>query len=350
MTPELEVPLSLGKSYQQKVLTHGATRLAATTAETDPAAVSGLLRRFLKIEDHRLRMNHYFGAPGCETAAARSFVVDIAVKHAFHIAAQVAASNKIVEGGQDACALLAIGGYGRAEMAPYSDIDLLFLFSGQRLSQIKPVLTNLLQLLWDAGLSVGHSFRTVGDCVTTALDDVHLRTAVVNTRLLAGNKGLHNSLQEALEKDRRRRVKSFLAAILQERDARYLKFGEVVCLQEPNIKETAGGLRDFHTGVWLAHAQHGYKNLAEMRAHDLISENEARKVLRAYDFLWRIRYSAHYGTGRKTEQLSLDMQPDIAAQFGYHPGAFLLGSEKLMRDYYRHARELNLFSEGMVAR
>src|SRR5258706_1318392 len=350
MTPQIGVTLAIGKSYRQKVLAHAATRLTDTASETDPAAVSGLLRRFLKIEDHRLRMNHCFGAPGCETAAARSFVVDIVVKHAFHIAAQAAASNKIVEGGQDACALLAIGGYGRAEMAPYSDIDLLFLCSGQRLRQIKPVLTNLLQLLWDAGLSVGHSFRTVGDCVTTALDDVHLRTAVVNTRLLAGNKGLHNSLQQALEKDRRRRIKPFLAGIQGERHARYAKFGDAVCLQEPNIKETAGGLCEFHTAIWLAHARYGYKTLNEMRAHNLVSENEARRVVRAYDFLWRIRHSAHFQCGRKTERLSLDMQPKLAGQFGHDSGTHLLGSEKLMREYYRHARELHLFSEAISAR
>src|SRR5882724_11013553 len=251
----------LGQSYREKVRTHAETRLAGMTSETDPAGVSRTLRSFLKIEDQRLKMAHYRGAPGRETAAARSFVLDIAVAHAFNHAAQVIRSNTIVNGAQPGCALLAVGGYGRGELAPYSDLDLLFLYSGQQLGRMRPVLTNLLRLLWDAGLAVGHSFRTVGDCVTTALDDSHLRTAVVNTRLLAGNKGLHNSLQEALEKDRRRRVKSFLAAILQERDARYLKFGEVVCLQEPNIKETAGGLRDFHTGVWLAHAQHGYKNL-----------------------------------------------------------------------------------------
>ncbi len=350
MTTGIGTALYPGESYRQKVLTHAATRLAPAISETDPASLSRLLRRFLTIEDYRLRMNHNFGASGCETAAARSFVLDLAVKYAFQHATLAFQSDPIANGAHNACALLAIGGYGRAELAPHSDIDLLFLYSGQRLGQMKPVLTNLLQVLWDAGLTVGHSFRTVGDCVTTALDDVHLRTAAVNTRLLAGNKGLHNSLQEALEKDRRRRVKSFLAAIVQERDARYLKFGEAVCLQEPNIKETAGGLRDFHTGVWLAHAQHGYKNLAEMRAHDLISENEARKVLRAYDFLWRIRHSAHYGTGRKTEQLALDMQPDLAAQFGYHPGTHLLGSEKLMRDYYRHARELRLFSDVQIAR
>ena len=340
----------LGQSYREKVRTHAATRLALTSPETDPALVSLTLRRFLKVEDERLKMAHHFGAPGCETAAARSFVLDIAVVHAFRHAAQMSWSNGMVDGAQNGCALLAVGGYGRAELAPYSDIDLLFLYSGQRLSQMKPVLTNLLRLLWDAGLAIGHGFRTVGDSVTTALDDPHLRTALVNTRLLAGNKGLHNSLNEALEKDRHRRVESFLTAIRRERDARYARFGAAVCLQEPNIKETAGGLRDFQTALWLAHARHGYKTLGEMRGHDLVSETDARKVLRAYDFLWRVRHSAHFLMRRKTERLSLDMQPLLAKQFGYKPGTHLLGSEKLMRDYYRHARELHLFSEALAAR
>ena len=277
-------------------------------------------------------------------------MLDIVVEHAFRHATRVSQSNGIVNGAESGCALLAVGGYGRAELAPYSDIDLLLLYSGQRLSQMKPMLANLLRLLWDAGLAVGHGFRTVGDCVTTALDDPHLRTALVNTRLLAGNKGLHNSLQEALEKDRRRRVDSFLTVIGRERDTRYARFGTAVCLQEPNIKETAGGLRDFQTALWLAHARHGYKTLDEMRAHDLVSETEARKVLRAYDFLWRVRHSAHFLTRRKTERLSLDMQPMLAEQFGYKPGTHLLGSEKLMRDYYRRARELHLFAEALTAR
>src|SRR3981081_1444297 len=246
----------LGQSYREKVRTHAETRLAGMTTETDPAVVSRTLRRFLKIEDQRLKTAHYLGRPGCETAAARSFVLDLAVGHAFRHTAPVIQSNGIVNGAQLSCALLAVGGYGRAELAPYSDLDLLFLYSGPRLSQMRPVLTNLLRLLWDAGLAVGHSFRTVGDCITTALDDPHLRTALVHTRLLAGNKGLHNSLQEALEKDRRKRVNSFVTAIRRERDARHAKFGTAVCLQEPNIKETAGGLRDFQTALWLADAPH----------------------------------------------------------------------------------------------
>lgn len=340
----------LGQAYREKVWSHAATRLTATSAESDVAAVSGTLRRFLKIEDQRLKMSHFVGAPGCETAAARSFVRDLAVAHAFRVATRVTQTNAEVDHKQTGCALVAVGGYGRGELAPYSDIDLLFLYSGQRLSQMKPVSASLLRLLWDAGLVVGHSFRTVGDTVTTALDDPQLRTALVNTRLVAGDKGLHNSLLEALQKDRRRRVGSFLSTIVRERDARYARFGSAVCLQEPNIKETAGGLRDFHTALWLTQAVHGYRTLDEMRAHSLVSESEARRVLRAYDFLWRMRHSVHFLMRRKTERLSLDLQPILAEQFGYQPGRHLLGSEKLMRDYYRHARALYLFSEAMLAR
>src|ERR1700738_4281181 len=181
----------LGQAYREKVRTHAETRLAGTISEPDPAVVSQTLRRFLKIEDQRLKTAHYLGASGCETAAARSFVLDLAVEHAFRHAALAIQSNEIVNGTQPGFALLAVGGYGRGELAPYSDLDLLLLYSGQQLDRMKPVLTNLLRLLWDAGLAVGHSFRTVGDCITTALDDPHLRTALVDTRLLAGNKGLH---------------------------------------------------------------------------------------------------------------------------------------------------------------
>jgi [protein-PII] uridylyltransferase len=342
--------LPFGQTFRERVLAHAATRLATAAPETELAGVPQTLRRFLKIEGQRLKVAHYLGTSGCETAAARSFVLDLVVLQAFRHAEHESETHDRDQRGRNGCALIAIGGYGRAELAPYSDLDLLFLHSGHSAKQMKPVLAELLRLLWDAGLTVGHSFRTVGDCVTTVRSDPHFQTALVKTRLLAGSKALYHSLFEALEKDRRKRSDSFIAAIRRERDARYAKFGAAVYLQEPNIKESAGGLRDYHTALWTAHARHGCNTLDELRGRSIISEDEARKVLRAYDFLWRVRHATHFLMRRKNERLSLDIQPTLAQQFGYRPGAYLLGSEKLMRDYYRQARELHVFSEVLMAR
>lgn len=306
-------------------------------------------RRFLKIEMQRLRMAHESGAPGRQTAMGRSYVVDLVVQHAFRRAMKLLDSATAVRV-QNSCAIIAVGGYGRGELAPFSDVDLLFLYSRANASLVKTLAANLLSLLWDAGLTVGHGFRTVGDCTTASLDDTHLRTALIHKRWLTGNRALHRSLCDALEKDRRRRSKAFLAAVIRECESRYRKFSDAVCLQEPNIKESAGGLRDYHTTLWLSHARDGYNTLEELRSHDLIREDEARRAISAYDFLWRVRHAAHFVTNRKTDRLSLDLQPVLARQFGYEAGRYSLASEMLMRDYYRHARELHRVGETVMAR
>ena len=335
---------SPARKHQDRVLAHAVARLNLPEGPSDDLTRS--LRTFLKIESRRLKIRHDLGAAGLRTAAARAFAIDIVVRLAF----ARAAAAVTLPAPQNSCALLAIGGYGRAELAPFSDIDLVFIYSHQRLSQMKLLSENLLQLLWDAGLTVGYSFRTVGDCATTAVDDPHLRTALVHTRFLAGNEALYKSLQEALEKDRRRHGETLLAGIKREREARYTKFGAVVCAQEPNVKESAGGLRDYQTALWLAHARYGYTTLSELRAHNFVTEHEARKIIRAHEFLWRVRHATHFMMNRKSDRLSLDIQPVLAQQFGYGADAYSLGSERLMRDYYRHARELSMFAEAMLVR
>ena len=334
------------RSHLDKVRAHADSRLAHPVGSTDPAEIVRSFRSFLKIESHRLRMAHSAGISGCETALVRSFVVDLIVQHALEHADPAADRNQTRNG----CAVIAIGGYGRAELAPYSDVDLLFLYSGRHGAHVKSVVERMLQLLWDAQLTVGHSFRTVGDCVTNCLADPHFQTALVQTRFLAGNKALYHSLLDALEKDRRRRSDSFLAAIHRERDARYAKFGSSVFLQEPNIKESAGGLRDYHTALWAAYAKHSCRSLDEMRGRGIISESEAARARRAYDFIWRIRHTTHFLKRRKGERLGLEIQSGVAQQFGYQSGGHLLDSEKFMREYYRQARELQMFSELLLAR
>jgi len=335
------------RSYRRKVTLQAESLLKAPAGRNSDVEFSRALRRFLKIEDRRLRMRHQIGDPGVQTAAARSFVLDLAVEHAFQFA--VKTSGSAPPGGQLACALVATGGYGRAELAPFSDIDLLCVYSSSKLADMKKVSETLLRLLWDAGVTVGHSLRTVGDCATASLEDPHFRTALVSTHLIAGNKALYNSLLEVLEKERRRHAESFIAAICRELEIRYRKFGGAVCLQEPNLKESAGGLRDYHTAIWLAYARYGYRTLNELRAHELVNEAQARRVSKAYDFLWRVRQSAHFLTHRKTERLALDLQTVLAKQLGYRAARHLVASERLMRDYYRHARELHLFCEMLLA-
>jgi [protein-PII] uridylyltransferase len=188
-----ELTQTIPRSYRQKVLAQAALCLPAPPT-ADFSQVPNALRRFLKIEDRRLRMSHEGGASGRQTAVARSLVLDLVVEYAFHCAIETV-RTKAGADHKDGCAIVATGGYGRGELAPFSDLDLLFLYSGSRLSQMKEVAANFLRLLWDAGLSVGHSFRTVGDCVTSSVADPHLRTALVKTHLVAGSKALHNSLE-----------------------------------------------------------------------------------------------------------------------------------------------------------
>ena len=338
------------RSHSEKVLLHAASRFSVNNPLADPAQISRQFRAFLKIEDQRLKMAHRRGAPGVETAAARSSVLDLVVKRAYGVATMLGEVGGTTQEAQNGCAVVALGGYGRGELAPYSDLDILFLHLNHRAMQTRRLVEPILRLLWDAGLTIGHSVRSVNDCMVAARDDPHLQTALVSTRLLAGNVQIYDSLLEALEKERRKRADTFIAAIKRERDARYVKFGAAVCLQEPNVKESAGGIRDLHTALWAAYARFGCKTLEELSARDLISAAEEKIAARAADFLWRVRYAAHVSTRRKTERLALDLQTILAREFGYKSSSHLLASERFMRDYYHHARELNLFSETLLAR
>src|SRR6266566_2998116 len=350
-TTQIETPsVPRWRTHGEKALLHAEERFSLNRPLGDATAISRELRTFLKIEDQRLKIAHRCGTPGSQMAAARSSVLDLVVERAYQAATLLGDIDNSSDKTQQVCAVVALGGYGRGELAPYSDLDILFLHPNHRALQTRRLVEQILRLLWDAGVTVGPSFRTVSECVMAAHTDPHLQTALVSTRLLAGSSTIHDSLLQALEKDRRKRGDAYIGAILRERAARYAKFGAAVCLQEPNVKESPGGIRDLHTALWIGYIRYGCRTLDELRDHDVISESERRTTARAANFLWRVRYAAHLATRRKTERLALDLQTTLAREFGYKQSAGLLASEKFMRDYYRHARELNLFSETVLAR
>jgi [protein-PII] uridylyltransferase len=309
------------------------------------------LRRYVRLETERLRMRHRLGLGGAEIAAARSSQVDLVVTRVCRVAAEeagLAARSELL-----GCAVVALGGYGRAELAPYSDVDLLFLHAGRQSPAVTAFVERALQLLWDAGLAVGHSFRSPAECVAEARADLHSRTALTEARLVGGSRELFDSLLLALDEGLLRDQKAtdrFVETLRLENEERYAGQGGAVCVQEPNLKEGVGGLRDLHTILWVGHARFGSGRLSTLHAEGWMSDAELRTARRTNDFLWRVRNEAHFSTGRRTDHLSLDLQGELAPRLGYRPDKGLLDSELFMRDYYRRASELHELSRAFVLR
>ncbi|HEY7545106.1 MAG TPA: nucleotidyltransferase domain-containing protein, partial [Blastocatellia bacterium] len=318
------------RSLAEKNLSHSSDGLS-------PAG----LKRFLKVETERLRIRHRLSSGGIETARRRSRLIDFIISRICQIASPAS----------DGCAVIALGGYGRGELAPFSDIDLLFL--SRRGEEAKRLSESLLYLLWDTGLVVGHSLRTISQCVAMARSDLHTRTALATTRLLAGDEKLFAKMTGELQRKvfrEGRENERFIEALNAEIESRYEKFGRAICLQEPNAKESAGGLRDLHTVEWVGHELFGARSIEDLRAESFISDTEYATARRAYDFIARVRNESHFTTARKTDTITLDLQPQLASNLGYKNRRGLMASEIFMRDYYLRASELHRFCRSFLAR
>ena len=312
--------------------------------ETQPAGVERLaaLKKFLKIETQRLHLRHRFGISGSQIVAARSLIVDLLIQRIAQTALQEIAATK-PEVAQAQFAVVALGGYGRSELAPHSDIDVMFLHNGKRDAASAGVLSEkMLYLLWDMGFSVGHSNRSLAECLAEAKDDSVTRNSLIDARLLWGSETLFESLVERLDEEiYSRQQRALLDEVLADRTARYEKFGNVACLQEPNVKETAGGLRELHTLLWATRAAYGKAHLLDLVVEEIVAESDAKAMTAAYDFLLRVRNEMHFVTARRADSLTLDLQQQVARSFGYADTAESQASESFMRDYYLHAQRLN---------
>ncbi len=311
------------------------------------------MRRFLRREEDRLRIRYRLGASGQQTARARARVHDALIRHVFAAASAVhaharARPTELPE--RIACAVVAVGGYARNELAPCSDLDLLFLHHERAHPATRELIERVLQQLWDAGLSIGQRSHTVRDCVTTARGDAHFQTALVGARLVAGDNELMRQLDDARTRQRRKSADSFIAAVRRARDERHAKHGGHVLLQEPNVKDGVGALRDLHDALWAADARWGCPTLEALRDAGHIALDEYARAARAYELLLRLRQEAHWLSRRKTDRLALDLQTTLAARFGYLTTPHLFASEQLMRDYYRRARELHSISAAVLER
>ena len=247
---------------------------------------------------------------------------------------------------EETFALIATGGYGRGVLAPYSDIDLLFLSDAPLGPQGRRAVEFLLYLLWDLGLKVGHATRTIDECIEDSRGDVTIQTALIDARFLAGNRAVHDRFQETFLAARKASgLAPFLAAKRAERTTRHARYGESPFLVEPHVKEGRGGLRDLQTLYWLARHAFGVQRMPELVGPEspgggLLTPQEARSIRRAWNFLWTVRFHLHYVTGRAEERLTFDLQPVVGARMGYTRHGVQDGVERFMKHLFLTARDV----------
>ena len=238
-------------------------------------------------------------------------------------------------------ALVAVGGYGRGELAPYSDIDLLFLLPYKQTPHTEQVIESLLYLLWDLGLKIGHSTRSVEDCLRQAKSDLTIRTSLVEVRYLWGEEALFSELKRRFDSEIvRGSAAQFVEAKLAERDERHRRAGDSRYMLEPNVKEGKGGLRDLHTLFWLAKYIYRIDDVAKLVDLGVLSAEESHRFARAQDFLWTVRCHLHYLSGRAEERLTFDLQTEIGRRMGYTDHAGSRGVERFMKHYFLIAKDV----------
>ena len=234
-------------------------------------------------------------------------------------------------------ALFAVGGYGRGEMAPQSDVDLLFLTPYKITAWAESVIESMLYILWDLRLKVGHASRTVKDCIRLGGEDFTIRTALLENRFLRGYEPLAEELNERLSKELFKGTeREFIEAKLAERDARHEKQGERYMV-EPNVKEGKGGLRDLQSMYWIAKYVYHVQSARDLLEHGLFREDELKQFEQAENFIWAVRAHLHLIAKRPVEQLTFDMQVEVADRMGYVDKGGRRAVEHFMQDYFRHA-------------
>src|SRR5881296_2655024 len=333
--------------HLEQVLAHAASRLAATGTRR-PTEVLPLYKKFLKVEEHRLRLRHQAGGGGREICARRAELVDVLLQYVFGAASAAARENGEPE---VPLALIALGGYGRGELNPFSDVDVMLLH--RQRAEISPhleeMVNQILYLLWDSGFKVGHSTRSIKEAIAQANRDMRTKTAMLESRFLAGDRELAGEFREQFRsKCIEGHEREYVEMRMQDQVARHKKFGDSVYLQEPNLKSGCGGLRDYQNLLWITYFKEGSLSTNQLVGKDWLSESDQRRIERAYDFLLRLRTDLHYTTGRATDILHMNLQEQVAMRLGYSPRKGQLRSEALMRDYYEHTRNIFRVTERIT--
>jgi [protein-PII] uridylyltransferase len=310
------------------------SRPAVLTAFKDALAEgrAEIRRRFEANRDARTR--------GRDCVKASAYLFDQLIRTLYDFAFERVYPNPNPTQGERK-AVVATGGYGRGELAPQSDIDLLFLLSYKLTPHAEQVIEYMLYMLWDLGMKVGHATRSVDECLRMARQDQTIRTALLEARYLWGDAALYRELRTRFrELAASEGPVAFVEKKLAERDERHLKMGDSRYVVEPNIKDGKGGLRDLHTLYWIAKYIYQLDDPADLVEHNVFTRREAAKFDRAHAFLTTVRCHLHYLAGRPEERLTFDVQPTLGRLMGYGDRPGVLGVERFMKHYYLVAKDV----------
>ncbi|MEZ5503202.1 MAG: [protein-PII] uridylyltransferase [Halioglobus sp.] len=243
-------------------------------------------------------------------------------------------------------AMVAVGGYGRGELHPHSDVDLLFIL-GEDANNCRDTLSVFLTLLWDIGLNIGHSVRDVAECVDSAAADITILTNLMEARVIRGQEKLMQQVRELTAPDRMWSSREFFQAKLEEQKARHTKFADTEYNLEPNVKSSPGGLRDLQIIGWIAERHFGVESLEKIQAEEFLNAEETVILSKGRDFLWQVRYALHMITNREEDRLLFDHQRELAALWGFKDGD-KLAVEQFMQVYYRWVQTLGQLNELLI--
>ena len=311
--------------------------LARLPAQLAAARDSAAWRELLRSAHEELRARFLADEPVEDLVHARAALIDTTLRHAWSLHSP-----------PSAWALVAVGGYGRGELHPCSDVDILLLAPGPADEAGRAAAERLVAFLWDIGLEVGHSVRTVAECAAESAADVGVMTTLLEARLLAGDATRYAQMHAALTPEQLWPVRRFFDAKVREQAERHLKANDTAYNLEPNVKTGPGGLRDIQTIAWVAKRHFGAQTLESLATHGFLTGAELRRLKQAQAFLWKVRFGLHVLTGRREDRLLFDHQIRLAQSFGYEDASYTLAVEQFMQRYYRTVMDVSLLNELLL--
>lgn len=333
VTPELTD--NSNENYGSLLNLEEITALFSNAATNKIALLKESIQNASDILDARYQENKNIN----EIVAARAWVIDQVLCLAWQEQQWPDAAN---------ISLVAVGGYGRGELLPHSDIDILILTRKNRNSQYKNYISSFLTMLWDIGLEIGHSVRSIKQCKEEAIRDITVATALMESRTLYGPTELQEEMYRINTSNKVWPIKKFLRAKWDEQIARHEKYHDIDYALEPNVKNSPGGLRDIQTIAWVARRHFGASTFHDLTELGFLTESEEAMIMKGQQFLWKLRYGLHFLEGRREDRLLFDKQRDLAKIFGYLDDEKSLGVEKLMQQYYRAVANLRQLNDVLL--